>query len=189
MPPAAIGAMIAVNAVTGLVGNLKAADTARDAGRAANAQAELNAESLEAVGELRADEARRSGRRLVGRQRAAFAKSGLAMSGSAMDVILDTEIENELAALHEKFGLDSAAFNERLAGIQAEAVGEARGNALTARGVQSILSGAASIASFATQAGASSQAGQSVFVPAPGPLQNADQGPLGSFLTLTGTVG
>jgi len=182
MPPAGVYGLMAGSAASGLFGSLSAASTAEKAGRAANAQAQLNADTLEAIGRIRADETRTSGRRLVARQRVAFAKSGvLPGTGSALDLILDTEIQNELDALHQKFGLDSQAFQERLAGVQAEITGDAQAQAFTAQGIQSILTGAAGAAQFTTQAGFASGGGRSVFIPSPGPLQNPNQGPLGSF--------
>ncbi len=105
-------------------------------GIAAKDQAEENAKLLRELGILRAQAVRRAGRRLQGRQIAQAGFAGGTMTGSIIDIIADTAVENEREALTQQFSFDAQA--------QAE---EARGTALlvasVARGQSTILGGTA----------------------------------------------
>ena len=105
-------------------------------GIAAKDQAEKNADLLQELGILRAQTVRREGRRLQGRQIAQAGFAGGTMTGSILDIIADTAVENEQEALTQQFSFDAQAAAE-----------EQRGTALLvasiSRGQSTILGGTA----------------------------------------------
>ncbi len=123
-PAVGFGASIsALQGITQLLGGIAAKD-----------QADENAKLLRELGILRAQAVRRVGRRLEGRQIAQAGFAGGTMTGSIIDIIADTTVENEREALTQQFSFDAQAQVE-----------EARGTALLvasiARGQSTILGG------------------------------------------------
>jgi hypothetical protein len=79
-------------------------------GVAANRQAKENADILEDLGIVAAEDTRREVRSLIGSQRAAVAASGGDPNvGSALDLTAESASEGELAALRAQFGFDARA--------------------------------------------------------------------------------
>lgn len=115
------------------------------AGQIAASQAKINADLLEELGLLKADEVRRERGRIAGIRTVAFAKGGVnPNTGSALDVALDAAVEDELAALNAKFGFESQAFTQLVQGRNAALAGQIRGIAAGTRGVGTIISGGVS---------------------------------------------
>jgi hypothetical protein len=82
--------------------------------------ARRNASALEEAGEIIRGESLRESARLLGAQRAAFAKAGVDVgSGTPLDVLAETAEQEALSALRLKYGYDQAAYTERQAGIAA----------------------------------------------------------------------
>jgi hypothetical protein len=100
----------------GAIAQIMAGVTARD-------QENENAKLLEALGLVNADEERRFTRSIIASQIAADTSGG----GSAEDIILDTAVEGEVAALRKAFGFDAAASAARARGDSARQVGITRG--------------------------------------------------------------
>jgi len=127
------------------IGQYGAGAAEREAGRMAKEQAEINARMLETLGVRAAHDVRAQARRVASTRTVAYARGGVnPMSGSALDVALDAVVEDELAALDAKFGFDSRAFQERVRGHSASEIGKIRQSQAQARGIQTIISGAAS---------------------------------------------
>jgi len=121
----------ALNAGAGLAGGLVQASALRDQGKylqqvqEANARlAELQAEDAVRRGEKGAQDRLREAKRLVGRQRAILAASGVDPNvGSAVDVVSDTAARGaedaqtiRLNAMREAFGFEVEASDRRAAG-------------------------------------------------------------------------
>jgi len=156
MPAAAVPiALTMMSSITQSQAQRKAGDLAETAGRLAKTQADANAKILDELAILDAEEERRTTRQLIASQRAAFARAGVVPgTGSALDVLLDTTIEGEVAALRRRFGLESEAFVERIRGLQADFQGQAAGVAANNAANATLLRGGAQALSFASQSGA-----------------------------------
>ncbi len=132
-----------------------------DAGKAQAAQAKANEryarwQAQDAVDRAAVEESimRREAGRLTGRQRTAFAASGVRLGvGSPLDVLADTAATTEFNALTIRAGGEREAFGARVqaAGFRASAGNLARQGRLGA--ARSLLSGASSVASGASQFG------------------------------------
>ncbi|MFQ5472450.1 MAG: hypothetical protein ACE5FA_06155 [Dehalococcoidia bacterium] len=101
---------------------LTAASTAAQVGggiasaRAAKQQAKVQRR----LGQIEAEDVRRESRRLLARQRVAFAKAGVSTTaGTPLDVFADAAAEAELTALRRIFERESGAVATRSAGKQA----------------------------------------------------------------------
>jgi hypothetical protein len=89
------------------------------AGVATYKTAQEEAKTLEEIGALEGAERRRMGEKLRGAQRAAYAKGGVEISGTPLDVMAETAATEELDALRLEYGYKSAAWAKRLQGKQA----------------------------------------------------------------------
>lgn len=80
--------------------------------------ANRNARALEEAGQIAQGESLRESARLLGAQRAAYAKAGVDVgSGTPLDVLAETAEQEALSALRIKYSYDSAAYNERQYGV------------------------------------------------------------------------
>ena len=90
------------------------------AGVSEQRQARADARGLEKIGEIEAEQARKRGRRLAGRQRAQYAKAGVDVAlGTPLEVLGETAFETELDALRRKWGYDEAADRRKREGKKA----------------------------------------------------------------------
>jgi hypothetical protein len=95
----------------------------------ARTNAEMNATMIEQSGALDASRQRKSISRLIGTQKAGFAGAGVELTGSPLDVMINTAAEGELdaqiiehntkaSALSARYGgASQAAYDEKMAGI------------------------------------------------------------------------
>jgi hypothetical protein len=84
----------------GLAGSIGSGVMQAQAGADALSAAKGDAKRLEAIGREEANDRRRATRRLIGRQKVAYAGSGIEIgTGTPLDVLADTVAEEELAAL------------------------------------------------------------------------------------------
>ncbi len=99
------------------IGTLAQAGSQIGTGVIARSAARDQAKIAEAAGRAaRADELRK-GRRLAGKQRAAFAKAGVKIDeGTPLDVLAQTAADAELNAIRAQFGFEQQADNLRSAG-------------------------------------------------------------------------
>lgn len=100
-----------------------AAASALSQGLAANKAAQFNAAVLgqnaalaRQQGEMEAEQIRRLGRKRIGEARAAYAASGVRMTGSALDVLADSERQVELDAATARWNAEL-----RASGMQSQA--------------------------------------------------------------------
>lgn len=98
-------------------------------------QAEREAKLQREIGEFEASLVRRRGKTLIGRQRAAFAASGVTLEGTPQDLITATAAQVELDALRTLFKFEIGASNA-----------EARGNAAILSGIAGGISAIGGIA-------------------------------------------
>lgn len=91
-----------------------------------------------------ADRIRKRNRLVAGKQRANYLKSGIDLSGSAEDVILDSAIEGELDVAAAQYAGASAAQSQVARARLSEYEGRAAGRAGYVRAGGAILSGASS---------------------------------------------
>ena len=84
-------------------------------GVAARRQARANADFLEEIGEVNANEERRFNRSIQGAQ----INASTSNTGSALKIQLSDAVEGEIAALRRQFGFDTAAFAARERGDSA----------------------------------------------------------------------
>ncbi len=104
----------------------------------ANAQAKSDANSTKRLGKAEEEDLNRSNRRILGAQRVAFARAGVATgTGSALDVLGDSVAEARLQELRVRFRRDTEAAVLKRKGQEAMIQG-------ISSGVGSILSGVAS---------------------------------------------
>lgn len=104
--------------------------------------ADQNAALARQQGEIEAQQLLRQGRKAVGSMRAAYGASGVSMSGSALDVLMDTEQQVTLDALTAKYnatlrakGFDDQARLERRREKMAVATGLLKVGATVVGGV------------------------------------------------------
>jgi type II secretory pathway pseudopilin PulG len=136
--PQIIGIIGAIAGIAGTVaGQITSAGARDDARRAAEEAArvqleQINLEESSALG----DEERRA-RRLAGAQRASFGRSGVALLGSPLDVLLDTEYtaQRNLSRLRLTFESERDAVGAQL-GITNQRI-DAEGTAAIASGIGS----------------------------------------------------
>ena len=95
--PLLIGAAVAmgVGALLSAKGQLDAGDAAREAGDAEGDLLEKNANRVEEMGEYTAFRHNMKVKKVLGAGRAAYAASGVTMSGSAMNVMRESAVEGE----------------------------------------------------------------------------------------------
>lgn len=89
-------ALTAVGTGVAVKSSLDQAKAAEEAGDFNAKVAENNAKVEQDKAQLEAQQLRRRNLVMLGRQRAAFAKSGVNLSGSALDVMFDSETQGEL---------------------------------------------------------------------------------------------
>ncbi len=137
-----------------LIGGLAKAKSAADEGRAINKRKgyeakikERNATLALASAKEHEDRFRRSARKKVGALVSSVGSNGITLSGSALDVMYDNAIEDELEAQTIRFngeqrakGLREGAILDRRAGINARQAGDRRA-------VAGVISAAGSAAS------------------------------------------
>lgn len=122
-------AVSAAAAAAGTYSSISQGKQAEAAGKY-NAKVERN-NALTATREaqFQADRIRKRNRLIAGKQRAAYVKSGIDLSGSAEDVMLDSATEGELDVLSRQYAGSSAATSftarSRLFGSEAAAAGRA----------------------------------------------------------------
>lgn len=123
-----------------LIPLLFSAATSIAGGVVANKNANSEANQLDKIGQVEAEDKRREIRRLLASQTVAFAAAGVDVnSGTPLDVLGDSLAEGELAALRARFARHSAANAIKLEGSQAQASG-------ILSGVGTILGGLGGIA-------------------------------------------
>lgn len=80
-------------------------------------QSKRESKMLRAMGRGEADLARRRGRKVAGKQRAAYGKAGVRLGvGTPLEVLAETAWMTELNALREQFRFDTAAHRRRQQG-------------------------------------------------------------------------
>lgn len=107
-------------------------------GFAAKRNADADAETLNELGIVEAEDSLRQTRRLLASQQVAFAKAGVATTvGTPLDVFGDTVAEAELAALRIRFGRNNEAAGLRQRGKEAQLSGILSGISTVLGGVGS----------------------------------------------------
>jgi len=92
-------------------------------------QANTNRQMLKDEQRAAVDDSLRESARLMGAQRAAYAKSGVDVgSGTPLDVLAETAAESELEALRVRYGYKAARQNQKTAGLTAFTAGLAKGS-------------------------------------------------------------
>ncbi len=94
----------AVGTAVGVAGTLAQADSQAKAQDYNAKVSENNAIQAKQQSEFEATRVREKGLRLLSAQKAAYGKSGVDLTGSAGDVLLDTSFSNELDALAVEYG-------------------------------------------------------------------------------------
>lgn len=132
----------AASAAAGAYSSVSAANAQKDASKYNEAVEKNNALTAQRQAQYQADRIAKRNRILLGKQRAGYAKSGVDLSGSAEDVMMDSAIEGELdrqAALYA--GVTAAQAHEARAKLNAYE-GDATLSAGRIRAGASVLSGA-----------------------------------------------
>lgn len=122
-------ALTAAGTGVAVAGKLEAASAAREAGRFNAKVAENNAKAEQDKAQFEAQQIRKRNLVMLGKQKAAFAKSGVNLSGSALDVMFDSESQGELDVLAAVYGGNLGANYQRSRGVLAGLEGR---NAATA---------------------------------------------------------
>lgn len=100
------------------------ADIARQNADITRQNAELNAGMIEQSGALDASRQRKQVRRLVGTQKAGYAGAGVELTGSPLDVMINTSAEGELDAQIMEYNTKVKAISTRYAGASQAAEDE-----------------------------------------------------------------
>lgn len=140
----------AVSVIGGTIGaysGFAQADAAKRSGEFNARLAERNAALAAQAGQRQADQIAQRGRRLRGAQLARLGKRGVTVSGSAIDVIQDSEKQIEDDALAALYRGGVEAEGARLQGQYARQAARSQANASRISGVGSLISGLGSGAS------------------------------------------
>ncbi len=129
---------------TSVIGGIAQTKAGKKAAGIAERDSRLEAAHLRDIARVAADDKRRETRRLIGSQQVAFAAAGVdTQQGTPLDVLGDTVVESELAALRI-----AAGFEDQAAAV--ESGGAARAHALRlqsrAAGIGTILGAAGNLA-------------------------------------------
>ena len=145
--PLLIGAAIAMGAgaLLSAKGQLDAGAAARRAGNAEGDLLEKNADRVEEMGEYTAFRHNMKVKKVLGAGRAAYAASGVTMSGSAMDVMRESAVEGERDRLTILYNARVKADTMRDQASIARYRGEAAQAAAQYKAAGTVLSGAGSI--------------------------------------------
>ena len=136
----AAGASV-VSGIMGFKGNMAAAKNAEPVAEY-NAQVEKNELVLRQREKANQDaRLRQQSDRLAGTQRVATAKSGIQMSGSALQALADTYFNTEIDALRIQYSSDIDQTRTEASAALTRAEGKARGSALRTKAYQSLLEG------------------------------------------------
>ena len=134
--------LAAAGAAAGAVSSVQAGKREEAAGKYNAAVGRNNALNAQRAAQFEASRIEKRNRLILGKQRAAYLKSGVDLSGSAEDVILDSMTEGELDILAAKYeGLTASQSFESRARL-AEFEGSQARQAGNVAAVGSILSGA-----------------------------------------------
>jgi hypothetical protein len=149
-----------------VLGGVMGAKGANQAARSAKQLAEYNAQVAENEGillqrEKTAEEAnlRRQSERLIGTQRVAVAKSGIQMSGSALQALADTYFNREKDAARIQYASSIQQVQKQSEAALVRAQGAATAYGYKVQAVQSLLGGFTAGASTGLQTGAFSGGG------------------------------
>ncbi len=106
------------------LGSLAGAGAQIGTGISAGKAADRQAKEARRRGALVAEDERRKGRRLAGKQRAAFAKGGVTQSGTVLDVLAQTAADSEINALRAALGFEQQAdaFNTQATSLRTAGV-------------------------------------------------------------------
>ena len=126
-------------------GQLDAGDAARRAGNAEGDLLEKNANRVEEMGKYTAFRHNMKVKKVLGAGRAAYAASGVTMSGSAMDVMRESAVEGERDRLTILYNATVKADTMRDQADIARYRGEAAQAAAQYKAAGTVLSGAGSI--------------------------------------------
>ena len=136
-------------------------------GIAEHRQAKADADTLEEIGRVKARQQAKKTRRLMGRQRVAYAKSGAAMEGTPLDALAYAAFEGKLGELWIEF-------EHEMAAEQLERRGEAARLAGYFEGGKTLLSGLGDYYMSRSGGGGSSGSGLSAGKPTVGaPLSSS----------------
>lgn len=122
-------ALTAVGTGVAVAGSLEQAEVAEKAGKFNEAVANNQAKAEQDRAQFEAARLRKRNLVLLGKQRAGFAKSGVNLGGSALDVIYDSELEGQLDVLNSLYSGAVGANYQRTRGQLARMEGQ---NAATA---------------------------------------------------------
>jgi hypothetical protein len=128
-----------LGAYTAYKGAKTSASYQEAAGQTGYRVAEENAALLRAEGAIEADEYRREAKKLLGAQRARYAASGVALTGTPLDVMAESVETSELNALRIAFSAERAARLEEQKGQAILAQGISGGQATRSRAQASLL--------------------------------------------------
>ena len=140
------GAYMAASAVVGAGSTIYSAQERKKAADYAARLAEEAGEDTKALSAIEAARAEREGKRLKARQRAAYAKSGVKMEGSPLEVLADTQAELDLDQMIIKAGGQSRASAYEREGMFARRAGRSAETAGYISAGSSLLAGAYSMA-------------------------------------------
>ena len=129
-------------------------------GIAGSEAAKQEAEALRAIGKLEANERRRQSVQLKGAQRVAFLKGGVDISGTPLDVLAETAVTEELAALRIEHGAQLGAISKETQGKLMLAQSILQGTSMIG---QTLLGGAGSFGGTTTAAPTRTQNPATVF--------------------------
>lgn len=122
-------ALSAVGTGVAIKGGIDQAKASEEAGEFNAKVAENNAKAEQDRAQFEAQQIRKRNLVMLGKQKSAFAKSGVNLSGSALDVMFDSESQGELDVLAAVYGGNLGANYQRSRGQLARTAGQ---NAATA---------------------------------------------------------
>ena len=109
--------------VLGMKRKTEAAQQDMAAAMAFNKQMKADARFLKSMGRIAKATTLREGRRVYGRQKTSYAKRGIALTGTVLDVLGETAFESMLAALRAESVYKNEARRKKMAGKAAMAKG------------------------------------------------------------------
>lgn len=111
-----MAALGVIGAGVQLMGGMMAAGGAQAEGQKAKQIAETNAARLEKQGRYQAQQIRRKASYVNGQATAQAAANGLAISGSALDILMDSAVQGEIDAANAQANARDEAHVQRLEG-------------------------------------------------------------------------
>lgn len=111
-----MAALGVIGAGVQLMGGMMAAGGAQAEGQKAKQIAETNAARLEKQGRYQAQQLRRKASYVNGQATAQAAANGLAISGSALDILMDSAVQGEIDAANAQANARDEAHVQRLEG-------------------------------------------------------------------------